>query len=92
MTKHFLFALGQVVSTPHALALATQRQIDLMYLLYRHQTGDWGDLCEEDRVSNEEALVTDARIFSSYQIGEDKIWIITEADRRFTTLLLPDEY
>lgn len=92
MTKHFLFALGQVVSTPHALALAAQRQIDLMYLLYRHQTGDWGELCEEDRVSNEEALVTNDRIFSSYQIGQNTIWIITEADRRFTTLLLPDEY
>ncbi|WP_353622000.1 hypothetical protein [Acinetobacter sp. R933-2] len=72
MIKHFLFALGQVVSTPHALALATQRQIDLMYFLYRHQTGDWGDLCEEDRASNEEALVTGARILSSYQIGQEK--------------------
>ena len=92
MTKHFLFALGQVMSTPHALALAAKRQIDLWVLLHRHQTGDWGDLCEEDRVSNEEALLTDARILSSYQIGQDKIWIITEADRRFTTLLLPDEY
>ena len=92
MTKHFLFALGQVMSTPHALTLAAKRQIDLKVLLHRHQTGDWGDLCEEDRVSNEEALVMDSRIFSSYQIGEDKIWIITEADRRFTTLLLPDEY
>lgn len=42
MTKHFLFALGQVVSTPHALALAAKRQIDLKVLLHRHQTGDWG--------------------------------------------------
>lgn len=92
MTRHFLFALGQVVSTPHALALAAKRQIDLLVLLHRHQTGDWGELCEEDRVSNEDALLNHSRILSSYQIGQDKIWIITEADRSFTTILLPDDY
>lgn len=92
MTRHFLFALGKVVSTPHALALAAKRQIDLLILLHRHQTGDWGELCEEDRVSNEDALLTHSRILSSYQIGQDKIWIITEADRSLTTILLPDDY
>ncbi|EPF70382.1 hypothetical protein [Acinetobacter rudis] len=92
MTKHCLFALGQVVSTPNALELAKRKHIDLLALIHRHQTGDWGDLCEEDRVSNENALVTDSRILSSYQMDQDKIWIITEADRSVTTILLPSDY
>lgn len=92
MTRQRLFALGQVVSTPNALAFAEKHQTDLLQLLYRHQTGDWGDLEDEDKESNEEALINDTRIFSSYSIAEDKIWIITEADRSFTTLLMPSDY
>jgi hypothetical protein len=65
---------------------------DLLQLLYRHQTGDWGDLEDEDKESNEEALINDTRIFSSYSIAEDKIWIITEADRSLTTFLMPSDY
>lgn len=92
MTKPRLFALGQVVSTTQALSFAEKHQIDLLNLLARHQTGDWGDLCEADLESNEEALITDSRILSSYQIDQDKIWIITEADRTVTTILLPSDY
>lgn len=92
MTRQRLFALGQVVSTPNALAFAQKNQIDLGQLLTRHQTGDWGDLDDEDNESNEEALINATRIFSSYSIAEDKIWIITEADRSFTTLLMPNDY
>ena len=92
MTRQRLFALGQVVSTPNALAFAEKNQIDLGQLLTRHQTGDWGDLDDEDNESNEEALINATRIFSSYSIAEDKIWIITEADRSFTTLLMPSDY
>ena len=92
MTRQRLFALGQVVSTPSALAFAENHQIDLLQLLHRHQTGDWGDLENEDNEANEEALVNDTRIFSSYSVGEDKIWIITEADRSFTTFLMPSDY
>lgn len=92
MTRQRLFALGQVVSTPNALAFAHKNQIDLGQLLTRHQTGDWGDLEDEDKESNEEALINATRIFSSYSIAEDKIWIITEADRSFTTLLMPSDY
>ena len=90
MTRQRLFALGQVVSTPNALAFAEKHQTDLLQLLYRHQTGDWGDL--EDEESNAEALITDTRIFSSYSVAEDKIWIITEADRSLTTFLMPSDY
>lgn len=92
MTRQRLFALGQVVSTPNALAFAQKNQIDLGQLLTRHQTGDWGDLEDEDKESNEEALINDTRTFSSYSIAEDKIWIITEADRSLTTFLMPSDY
>ena len=92
MTRQRLFALGQVVSTPNALAFAESHKINLLQLLNRHQTGDWGDLEDDDKEANEEALVNDTRIFSSYSIAKDKIWIITEADRSFTTFLMPSDY
>ena len=53
---------------------------------------DWGDVGEEDRESNEEALLMQLRILSSYNFSKDKIWIITEADRSVTTILLPSDY
>ena len=92
MTKHSLFALGQVVSTRNALAFAEKEKIDLMALLIRHQQGDWGDVCEEDRESNEAALTMQSRIMSNYRFAEDSIWMITEADRSVTTILLPSDY
>jgi len=92
MTRQRLFALGQVVSTPNALAFAKKNQIDLGQLLTRHQTGDWGDLEDEDKEANEEALVNNTRIFSSYSVAEYKVWIITEADRSLTTFLMPTDY
>lgn len=61
--------------------------------LERHLTGDWGNLCDEDRVSNEIALKEGERLLSAYQKeGVPKIWIITEWDRSVTTVLFPDEY
>ena len=61
--------------------------------LKRHLTGDWGDVCDEDRISNEEALQQGHRLFSVYKNGDLPIlWIITEWDRSVTTLLFPDEY
>ena len=92
MTKRTLFALGQVVSTSNALRFAEAEQIDLLALLARHHSGDWGAVCEEDRESNEEALLMQLRIMSSYNFSHDKIWIITEADRSVTTILLPSDY
>jgi hypothetical protein len=62
--------------------------------LDRHVQGDWGDLDDEDRKLNDEALVDGSRIFSAYILkdGHTKIWCITEADRSSTCLLLPEEY
>jgi len=64
-----------------------------MQFVHRHVSGDWGDVCTDDASANEWALKNDGRILSSYKtkVGE-KIWVITEADRSATTLLLPDEY
>ena len=92
MSKKPLFKLGQVVATANALAFANQCQIDLFTLLKRHHSGDWGNLCSDDKDSNEMALITGERIFSSYEFETDKIWIITEADRSTTTILLPMDY
>lgn len=67
--------------------------------LARHTKGDWGDLKPEEIQANEDALQTDARLLSSYNLPEeikapsdDRIWIITEADRSATTLLFPNDY
>ncbi|MHA3092818.1 hypothetical protein [Acinetobacter brisouii] len=92
MIKRTLFALGQVVFTPNALRFAEAEHIDLLALLVRHQSGDWGEISDEDRESNEEALLMPLRIMSIYKFSNDKIWIITEADRSVTTILLPSDY
>lgn len=87
-----LFPLGQLVATPAALATAQTLNISAGTLITRHLKGDWGDLCEEDRQSNNDALTQDGRLFSAYQFEAVTFWVITEADRSATTLLLPSEY
>jgi len=86
-----LFPTGQIVATPGALSLAEQG-LDLLKCLQRHLTGDWGDLCEEDKAENEFSLQNGFRLLSSYPTRFGKLWIITEADRSVTTFLLPEEY
>jgi hypothetical protein len=89
-----LFPAGRIVSTPGALDALKQEGMSPADLLQRHFSGDWGDLCEQDKAENHFALPRALRIFSSYILPRTrvKIWIITEADRSATTLLLPDEY
>lgn len=61
--------------------------------LNRHLNGDWGEMCVEDIVSNNEALICGDRLFSSYNYSNDeKVWIITESDRSHTTILFPSDY
>jgi len=89
-----LFSLGQVVATSGALE-ALERAGDMPEVyLGRHERGDWGDVCEEDWKDNEFSVNRNLRLFSTYTLsdGETKLWIITEADRSATTLLLPSEY
>lgn len=86
-------ALGALVATPGALsALAEARETALPYL-WRHLGGDWGEVDAEDRATNDRAARIGARVISAYTLPTGtRIWIITEADRSATTVLLPDEY
>ena len=88
-----IFNLGRVVATPNALDLLAQRGVAPLTLLKRHATGDWGEVPADDAKANQEALKCGSRLLSAYRIaGNEKIWIITEADRSVTTLLLPSDY
>jgi len=85
------FRLGHIVATPNALESITQD--DILTAIGRHQSGDWGDVCAEDRQANDQALVQRTRIFSVYHAANaTKFWLITEADRSVTTVLLPEDY
>ena len=85
------FELGEVFAT--ANAIATFANDVLLDCLNRHASGDWGDLDDEDKEANNDALATGGRILSSYQVPEKgKLWAITEHDRSATTLLLPSDY
>ena len=101
------FPLGQIVATPGALKLLQETGFSAAALISRHVQGNGGDLCDEDRAENEFAVTRRLRILSCYRLVDAKrlaatpkdkrsslptLWIITEADRSFTTLLRPDEY
>lgn len=89
------FELGKLVMTP-GISELIEDGLNIMPLVKRHAHGDWGDLSQEDWALNQEALADGySRLFSSYTIeqgSESRIWIITEADRSSTTILLPSEY
>ena len=89
-----LFELGRVVATTDAIEAMTENNIDVSDLLIRHVGGDWGMLSNEDRMENEQSVKNGWRILSSYTINKsgDKVWIITEADRSSTCVLLPKDY
>ena len=84
--------LGRVVATPGALQLLCETGQAPFDYLARHQTGDWGELDTHDRRENQLSIKNGWRVLSSYPVGDSKLWIITEADRSVTTLLLPEEY
>ena len=84
------FPLGQIVITRHALD-----QLDAAAIndgLQRHARQDWGLVCPEDAALNDDALQSGDRLLSVYGEGAQRFWIITEADRSVTTILLPDDY
>ncbi|CAJ3342304.1 plasmid related protein [Burkholderia pseudomallei] len=86
------FKIGRVFATPAAVDALDRTGTSILDLLIRHMRGDWGNLSESDKQQNELALISGGRLLSSYSIAEARIWIVTEADRSATTLLLPDEY
>jgi hypothetical protein len=87
------FTLGQTFITPgaqEAIQIAGQTEIEF---LRRHMSGDWGEISDDDVAENEFSLQEGFRLLSSYQTAKgQQLWIITEADRSATTILLPSEY
>jgi hypothetical protein len=87
------FALGQVVATPGALAALSQANQTPLAFLQRHQAGDWGEVSPTDKQENDFSVEQGFRILSAYPLNTGvKLWLLTEADRSYTTLLLPHEY
>lgn len=89
-----MFDLGRLLITPAALQALTDAHVGAWSFLVRHITGDWGDLDPEDQMANNKALYDGLRVLSAYRIpnSDTRIWIITEADRSATTILLPEDY
>lgn len=85
------FALGQIVTTPGTQALL-EEGVNLSELIGRHWVGDWSEMEPDDQQENEFSITEGLRIFSSYTTERGRVWVITEADRSLTTLLLPEEY
>jgi hypothetical protein len=87
------FPLGQLALTPGALgALAVNQQTSSIFLR-RHWRGDWGEVDAHDRQENDLSLAEGYRLLSVYTLKDGtRIWVITEADRSATTILLPEEY
>lgn len=87
------FSPANIVATPGALEALRASGDDPLAYVVRHLAGDWGDVDEHDRRENELSLIHGFRLLSAYTLNSGtKIWIITEADRSATTILLPDEY
>lgn len=87
------FPLGQVVATPGAIDAVVEAEQSIWFYLTQHNNGDWGEVCPEDAKENEYSLGRHLRLMSVYTLSTGvKIWIITEADRSVTTVLLPEEY
>lgn len=90
------FHPGNIVMTQGVMQLIEdmgEDQVGLNQYLARHLSGDWGDLCEEDRELNDQSVTSGGRLLSSYKVKPGvAIWVITEWDRSVTTFLLPSEY
>lgn len=87
------FDLGEVVYTQGIDSMIRNNLgLNLAIYIQRHQSGDWGNLDIEDKIANDEATQKGERVLSSYIICGRKVWIITERDRSYTTILLPSEY
>ncbi len=85
------FRVGRIVATANAVRQLSQE--DVLMALSRHQSGDWGDVNAHDRTANEQALRSGLRLLSAYMSSTgSRFWIITEADRSMTTVLMPEDY
>ena len=92
------FPLGQIVATPAALEAIQKAGQPPDFFLDKHASGDWGEVCDEDKRLNDRALVDGNRLLSAYRtLKNERIWVITEAaddngKRLATTILLPEQY
>jgi hypothetical protein len=87
------FPLGHLVATRASLDALAAVSEDPIRFVARHACGDWGDIDDDDRRANERSLADGSRLLSAYTLRDGtRIWIITEADRSATTILLPGEY
>ncbi|ARC94514.1 type I restriction endonuclease subunit M [Vibrio coralliilyticus] len=89
------FELGKTVMTQGVADIIENNsgsQGSLFIALTRHKNGDWGSICIEDKITNDDATKTGERVLSEYKLCGERIWIITERDRSVTTVLLPSEY
>jgi hypothetical protein len=84
------FQLGDIVSTANALSVFDSTF--LQACLERHAKGDWGDLCDEDKETNDAAVKDGSQILSAYEQDGKKLWVISDAGRAVTTFLLPEDY
>jgi hypothetical protein len=87
-----LFDPGHVVATPAALNHLALSGSSPLELIRRHIGGDWGRVCASDGKLNDQALADDSRILSAYEIAGTRLYVITEWDRSYTTILLASEY
>ena len=87
------FPLGKLVATPGALQALEKSGEGTIKFLKRHKKGDWGDVCTKDADLNNKAVNRRLRILSAYRTAlNTRLWVITEADRSYTCMLLPEEY
>ena len=92
------FQLGQIVATPAALEAIQDAGQSPDFFLDKHVQGDWGEVDDEDKAANDQALIDGSRLLSAYRtLRNIRIWIITEAEseggkRSSTTILMPSEY
>ena len=91
-----MFPLGKIVSTPNALDTLARHGRTPAEFIVRHAAGDWSEMCAEDAAENRLSVARGFHIFSSYAYDagqpERKVWVITEADRSSTCVLLPEDY
>jgi len=86
------FRLGQIAITQGAMQELLERNLHPFTFLARHARCDWGNVSKNDKAANDAALIEGSRILSAYEAEDFRIWIITEADRSSTVILLPEEY
>jgi hypothetical protein len=94
MYKMKLFELGQITMTPSAIAIIAGNKVPIGDLLDRHERGDYGDVSEVDWRENTLALLPESveRVMSVYSVGTEKLWVITDPDRKLTTLLTEQDF